>query len=101
MDPLQIKTLSSPVSMVRPVEPLAPSGVGDSSFQSVFQQAIDQVKAPRQAAEQQIDAFLNGQQTDIHQVALSIQKADLTFELALELRNKMMQAYQEVMRMQV
>ncbi len=101
MDPIAFKALSSPVSMVQPVAPLSPAAVNESSFQSVFQNAIDQVKAPRQVAEQQIQAFLNGEQTDIHQVALSMQKADLTFELALELRNKVMQAYQEIMRMQV
>jgi flagellar hook-basal body complex protein FliE len=101
MNPIQFKALPSPVSMVQPLAPLPASSVGEASFQSVFQNAIDHVKAPRQAAEQQIQAFLNGEQTDIHQVALSIQKADLTFELALELRNKVMQAYQEIMRMQV
>jgi flagellar hook-basal body complex protein FliE len=101
MDPIAFKALSSPVSMVQPVAPLSPAAVNESSFQSIFQNAIDQVKAPRQVAEQQIQAFLNGEQTDIHQVALSMQKADLTFELALELRNKVMQAYQEIMRMQV
>ncbi|MFN7541605.1 MAG: flagellar hook-basal body complex protein FliE, partial [Acidobacteriota bacterium] len=52
-------------------------------------------------ADKQLNAWMNGEAVDLHQVATSIQKAELSFELAIEVRNKMMQAYQEVMRMQI
>lgn len=101
------KSLSSGLALVRPLEPLAPGGLASQSagagneFQTLLSGAIDNIKSTKLHSDNQISSFLNGEQTDIHQVATSIQKAALTFELALEVRNKMMQAYQEVMRMQV
>lgn len=98
------KSLTAGLEMVRPLEPLAPggtSGAGADAFQSVLQGAIHEVKSTRGEAERQIASWMNGEQTDIHQVATSVQKAELTFEMVLEVRNKMMQAYQEVMRMQI
>lgn len=104
MDLHLLNSLKSTVSIVRPVEPLAPLGKsagGSANFQQVLGGILDDVKSSRHDADRQVASFLNGEQTDIHQVATSIQKAELTFELAIEVRNKMMQAYQEVMRMQV
>ncbi len=98
------KSLASSIQMVHPVEPLAAAGQAGASaneFQSILSGVIGNVKSTRNEANQQISAFLNGEQTDIHEVATSIQKAGLTFELAIEVRNKAMQAYQEVMRMQI
>jgi len=98
------KSLSSGLELVRPLEPMPLAGKsaeGAGGFQSVLGGVIAEVKSTRHEAHQQTAAWLNGEQTDIHHVATSIQKAGLTFELALEVRNKMMQAYQEVMRMQI
>jgi flagellar hook-basal body complex protein FliE len=98
------KSLASAIELVKPVEPLASagqSGANENQFQNILNGVIGEVKATRNEANQQINAFLNGEQTDIHEVATSIQKAGLTFEMAIEVRNKAMQAYQEVMRMQI
>ena len=98
------KSLASSIQLVKPVEPLAAAGQAGGTgneFQNILTGVIGNVKATRNDANQQISAFLNGEQTDIHEVATSIQKAGLTFELAIEVRNKAMQAYQEVMRMQI
>ncbi len=101
------KSLSSGLALVRPLEPLSPGGIGSQAagsgneFQTLLSGAIDNIKSTQTVADNQISSFLNGEQVDIHQVATSVQKAGLTFELAIEVRNKMMQAYQEVMRMQI
>ena len=42
-----------------------------------------------------------GEDVDLHQVMLSMQEADIAFQLALQTRNKLVDAYQEIMRMQV
>lgn len=98
------KSLSAGIEMVKPLEPLAPAdkaSSGGEAFQNVFNSAIHDIKSSRGEADRMVASWMNGEQTDIHQVATSIQKAELTFELALEVRNKMMQAYQDVMRMQI
>ena len=104
MDFAMTKALSAGIAMVKPVEPLAPAGKsveGGSEFQNVLSGMIGTVKSTQGEAGRQMSSFLNGESIDIHQVATTMQKADLTFELAIEVRNKMMQAYQEVMRMQI
>lgn len=100
--------LGKALEMVRHVEALRPDTTnaarpadGAGGFQQIFQQAIHQVQASQANAAQQTQAFLNGESKDLHEVALSVQKAGLQFEMMLELRNKAVSAYQEVMRMQI
>jgi flagellar hook-basal body complex protein FliE len=81
--------------------PAAPEGTGGSAFQSVFADAVSQVESFRNNAEASIDRFLSGEGEELHQVALKTQQADLSFELFMQVRNKIVAAYQEVMRMQV
>lgn len=48
-----------------------------------------------------IDAFAAGEITDVHQVMVAVQEAGLALDLLLEVRNRTMEAFQEIMRMQV
>jgi flagellar hook-basal body complex protein FliE len=48
-----------------------------------------------------MEQFISGESTDLHNVALASQKAALDFEMFLQVRNKVVQAYQEVMRLQL
>jgi flagellar hook-basal body complex protein FliE len=52
-------------------------------------------------AARMVGQFLSGESQDLHSVALAGQKASLEFEMLLQVRNKIVQAYQEVMRMQL
>jgi flagellar hook-basal body complex protein FliE len=63
--------------------------------------AIQSVEQPGAQADQAVQSFLNGDNEDIHSVALATQKASLAFDLGLQLRNKVVAAYQEVMKLQV
>src|SRR5918911_714626 len=94
-----------------PVQPTIPgigipkaaplSGAGDGAFRAMLEQSISTVEAQRTAAQQSVDRFLTGEGEELHQVALATQKAELSFEMFMQVRNKVVQAYQEVMRMQV
>jgi flagellar hook-basal body complex protein FliE len=70
-------------------------------FQSAFENAIAQVDGLRQVAGQGVERFLAGETQELHSTVLATQKAELAFELFLQVRNKVVQAYQEVMRMQM
>ena len=48
-----------------------------------------------------IERFLTGEIEDVHDVMIAVEKASVSFELMMEIRNKMIEAYHEVMRMQV
>jgi flagellar hook-basal body complex protein FliE len=62
--------------------------------------AIQSIEQPRQEANQAIQGLLNGE-GELHTVALSVQRADLAFQLGLQVRNKVVSAYQEIMKMQL
>jgi len=67
----------------------------------VLAEAVDRVQAYQSTSQASIGQFLDGADIDLHQVALNVQKAETAFELFSEVRNKVVQAYQEVMRLQV
>ena len=79
--------------------PQTPAAGG--AFQQAFADAVAKVESFQSAAKASVGEFLSGEGEELHQVALRAQQADLSFELFLEVRNKIVAAYQEVMRMQV
>ena len=52
-------------------------------------------------AQATVDRFLSGEGEELHHVAMAAQKAELSFDLFMQVRNKVVSAYQEIMRMQV
>lgn len=85
-------TVSSPVVQGGPARP---------DFSELLGDAVRRVEEYRKAAETGVEDFLRGEREDLHTVALGTERADLAFELFLQTRNKVVQAYQEIMRMQV
>ena len=98
----------SPISPIRAV-PLpdlgAPTSGGPSSgagdFQSLLSTAIGGVERLRGDAGKTVERFLAGDGEEVHTVALATQRAELAFETFLQVRNKVVSAYQAVMQMQV
>jgi flagellar hook-basal body complex protein FliE len=82
------------------LETIRPSpGTRGSGFQDVLVGAIREVENAGQAASTTVERFLTGEGEELHTAALATQRAELTFELFLQARNKVVQAYQEIMRM--
>ena len=93
-----------PVSMPAAVPSIQPGGglkPQPGSFQSALTSAISQVEQSQQESQSTIAKFLSGEDEEIHKVALATQQAELSFDLFLQVRNKVVSAYQEVMRMQM
>ena len=72
---------------------------GGKAFQDVFASAIKSVEASGQNASASVDRFLSGEGEELHTTILATQRAELSFELFLQVRNKVVNAYQEIMRM--
>jgi flagellar hook-basal body complex protein FliE len=83
--------------MVRLPEGAAKPG----AFQKTLERAIGGVESLRNDAAGEVDRFLSGEGGELHTAAVATQRAELAFELALQVRNKVVQAYQEIMRMQM
>ena len=94
----------TPVSMIA-VPQAAPAGASGSAgaggFQSLLEGMIGRVEQSQTQAQQTAQNFLGGGDEELHSVALAAQRADLQFDLFLQVRNKAVSAYQEIMRMQV
>ena len=96
----------SPISSIAPIAgaPATTSTAkagGAGSFSSYLEGAIQSVEQPGAQADQAVQSFLNGENEDIHTVALATQKASLAFDLGMQMRNKVVAAYQEVMKLQM
>jgi flagellar hook-basal body complex protein FliE len=74
---------------------------GGSAFQSVLTDAISQVENFSNIADASVNSFLSGEGDELHQVAIKTQQASLSFDLFLQVRNKIVAAYTSVMNMQV
>ena len=85
-----------PHSQVSPgVETGKPRNEG-SDFYSQLQTAFNQVEQLQTEADQQIAGLLNGQGEDIHRAMIAVEKANLSFQLMMQVRNKIVQAYRDV-----
>jgi flagellar hook-basal body complex protein FliE len=94
----------TPVGMPAGIPSLPPGGGPNApagSFQSVLSDAIGRVQQAQDSSQSSIDRFLSGEDEEVHKVALATQQAELSFDLFLQVRNKIVSAYQEVMRMQM
>jgi flagellar hook-basal body complex protein FliE len=99
--------MSLPITSLRPsasipqIEPLRPAQSSPGAFRSALSDAIGRVEQFRQNSDTAIGKFLSGEDEEIHKVALAAQQAEMSFDLFLQVRNKVISAYQEVMRMQM
>ena len=81
--------------------PASPSTGQPGEFQKVLTGAINQVESLNNSASASIQKFLNGDNDELHTTILATQKAELAFQLGLQVRNKVVDAYQEIMKMQM
>lgn len=72
-----------------------------TGFANLLEQALQPVREADTAAKSESLGLLTGETTSIHQVVLAAEKADLALQLTLQIRNKAMDAYNEIMRMQL
>src|SRR5271165_6448246 len=81
------------------VQSASPSG--GSAFGSVLTEAISKVESFQNNANASVNKFLSGEGEELHKVALATQQADLSLQLFMQVRNKIVTAYNQVMQMQV
>jgi flagellar hook-basal body complex protein FliE len=80
---------------------ITPPAAGSSQFGDMLTSAIQSIDGANQTANTSVQKFLSGENEELHTTVLATQKAELAFELGLQVRNKVVDAYQEVMKMQM
>jgi flagellar hook-basal body complex protein FliE len=72
-----------------------------SGFQDALQAAVGQVENSKTIADSAIQKFVSGQDQELHSTILATQNAELQFEMLMQVRNKVVSAYEEIMKMQL
>jgi len=73
----------------------------DDGFGSMIKDAVDSIDNTQKSAEREISKAVTGESPDLHKTIIALQTADLKFQLGLQVRNKLIGAFDEIMRMQV
>ncbi|MGA2115734.1 MAG: flagellar hook-basal body complex protein FliE [Bryobacteraceae bacterium] len=97
--------------MITPIPPIVPplpvelpavaTSATSGAFAGVFSQAVNGVEALNQNASASVASYLNGEGEELHSAVMATNQAELAFDLFLQVRNKVINAYQEVMKMQI
>jgi flagellar hook-basal body complex protein FliE len=93
-----------PVSSIAIPDAIAPAAAGSISggaFQDVLTNAIKRVESMGTDASTSVQNFLSGEGGELHTAILASQRAELGFDMFLQVRNKVVGAYQEIMKMQM
>ncbi len=82
-------------------------GIGDAkkmedsgSFKNILGGVLDEVNTLQHEADAQIQRLVSGETEDLHEVTSAMDEAETSFQLMMEIRNRLMDAYKELMRMQ-
>jgi flagellar hook-basal body complex protein FliE len=73
---------------------------GEKPFKDVLRGLVDKVDTLQKDANASIQDLVTGETTDIHNVAVKMKEAEVAFGLMMEVRNKLVEAYQEIIKMQ-
>jgi flagellar hook-basal body complex protein FliE len=98
--------LTAPISTIPPISipdlNLPSSSVSQpGEFQKVLSGTISSLENLNNNATDSVQKFLSGENDELHTTIIATQKAELAFELGLQVRNKVVDAYQEIMKMQL
>ena len=100
-DPLGLINPNQGVNPLQPGKPLAAPKVDGPGFKDVLMKNIEQVSQLQKDAEVAYEDFATGDRNDINGVMMAKQKADIAFQMLMQVRNKMMDAYEEVKQIRV
>jgi flagellar hook-basal body complex protein FliE len=95
------------INGIRPFSTILPSELNTkveppiNSFDTIFTDALKKVDIAQKESQAMTSKLITGEVQDIHQVMIASQKASLSLQLTVQVRNKMIESYQEIMRMQV
>lgn len=76
------------------------AAAGGSGFAAALGKVVEAVESTESQANTAVSGMLSGR-TDVHDAMIALQRADLTLQFSVQIRNKLVQAYNEIMRMPI
>jgi flagellar hook-basal body complex protein FliE len=97
---------SLPIQQIQGLSELSSSAqknesASESNFNDMLTNAISGLDASLKNSEAQMNAFVAGETDNLHQVMISMQEAHINFQMVTEIRNKAIEAFQDLSRMQI
>lgn len=74
---------------------------GAGSFGDLLKGLVEEANDQHASSDQLVESLAKGEPTDVHRVMMAMTEADLSFRMLLEVRNRLVDAYQEIQRMPV
>ena len=101
--PINPVQLANPAALIQPlaVPQTSAGATGGAVFHEMFNDAVNTVEGFQSQASKAVQDLLSGANEDVHTPVIATQQADLSFELFMQVRNKVISAYQTLMGMQV
>ena len=83
------------------IQPFTPPTSATGSFENLLGSFVNDVNQKQVAANDSVNQMLSGKNVSLHQTMISMEEASLSFQMMVEVRNKLLDSYQELMKMQV
>ncbi|MGV3520046.1 flagellar hook-basal body complex protein FliE [Luteitalea sp.] len=100
LDAISAKVIAGVGTTTLPTTSPTLEGGGGESFGASLSRLVGTVEESHNSANTAVTGMLTGQ-LDVHDAMIALQRADLTLQFGVQVRNKLMNAYQEIMRMPV
>nr|WP_100332010.1 flagellar hook-basal body complex protein FliE [Bacillus xiapuensis] len=91
----------TPYMKIDGASPKLSASEAQSDFSSYLKESISKLNQAEAKSAEMTDKLVRGENVDLHQVLIASKKASVTMQLTMEVRNKVVEAYQEMMRMQI
>ncbi len=96
-----IKGVFNAQAQIEALKEAGKDGDPAGSFGSVLKESIDRVNRLQHEADKAIQGLAKGEVKSVHEAMIAIEKASISFNMMLQIRNKLLAAYEEMMRMQI
>ncbi len=108
---MEIQPIQMPISltqgMIQPIPPISVDAaqnaaeVSPSSFKDLLKKAVSDLNASQVGANESIKELATGGEENLHDVIIEMEKASMTLQYAIQIRNKVLEGYQSVIQMQI
>ncbi len=101
MNNIGIKGIGTDVQSILDSKSVTKKSDDNNSFAEMLKGSVAKVNTIQNEADQAVQDLLTGKDQNIHQVMIAVEKANLSFQMMMQVRNKLITAYEEIMRTQV
>ena len=101
MSDMGIKGIGNNIQAIFDSKEITKKNDAENSFSEMLKGSIDKVNTLQKESDQAVQDLLSGKDQNLHQVMIAVEKANLSFQLMMQVKNKIVGAYEEMMRTQV